>query len=126
MSMQSSATARHIDALCAKELPVKHDYRQDLQCWFGLSYSSFAVLPRVLMEAMPDEWQKRMAALLHEYSESFPNQPDIGTRVQATKGGRLTTFPEWVLNYRNPDRGAIDRLRDHFSAPATGARRQSR
>jgi hypothetical protein len=123
MSMQLPAAESHIDALCAKGLPVKHDYRQDLQCWFGFSYSSFAVLPRVLMEAMPDEWQKRMAALLHEYSESFPNQPDIGARVQATKGGKLTKFPEWVLNYRHPDRGTIDLLRDNFSAPATGGGR---
>ncbi|MEA2935040.1 MAG: hypothetical protein QOD74_1686, partial [Variibacter sp.] len=31
-----------------------------LSRWFGLSRASFAVLPRVLMQQMPDEWQGRM------------------------------------------------------------------
>ncbi|MDP3848587.1 MAG: hypothetical protein Q8R10_19385 [Pseudomonas sp.] len=90
---------------------AKNDVRADLSFWFGLSYSSFAVLPRALMEAMPADWQSRMALLLNEYSEAFPNQPDIGTRVQATRGNKLAKFPEWVLNYRHPDRAAISALR---------------
>ena len=69
------------------------DYKKDLSCWFGLSYASFCTIPRVLMEAMPDEWQEKMAILLHEYEEEFPNQPDLGTRVQITKGGKLVKTP---------------------------------
>jgi len=71
-------------------------YSHALQCWFNLSYASFLTLPRVLMEAMPVEWQNRMVALLNEYAEAFPNQPDIGTRVQVTDlSGKLIKTPEW-------------------------------
>lgn len=87
-------------------------YSEELSCWFGLSYASFCVLPRVLMEAMPDEWQRQMAKLLNEYDDAFPNQPDIGTRVQITKDKKLIKTPDWLINYRHPDRKAIDALRE--------------
>jgi len=79
--------------------------------WFGLSYASFLVLPRVLMHEMSDEWQGKMTELLKEYDDAFPNMPDIGTRVQATRNGKMVKWPEWVLRYRHPDKGEISRLR---------------
>lgn len=39
--------------------------------WFELSYSSYCVLPRVLMESMPAEWQRRMVKCLQEAREAF-------------------------------------------------------
>lgn len=83
----------------------------DLQLWFGLSYASFLTLPRVLMEAMPLEWQDKMAGLLMEYDKAYPNQPDISTRVQVTQHGKLIKTPAWLINYRRPDKEAIDKLR---------------
>ena len=82
-----------------------------LSLWFELSYAAWLTIPRVLMEAMPDDWQGRMAKLLNEYDEAFPNQPDIGTRVQITQRGKLIKTPYWLINYRYPDREQIDRLR---------------
>lgn len=85
---------------------------RDLWGWFGLSRASFLTLPRVLMHEMPDEWQGKMAALLREYDEAFPHQPDIGTRVQCTTpDGKLAKFPSWMLNYRRPDYAEIEKLR---------------
>lgn len=89
----------------------QYDHRDDLQAWFGLSYASWLTIPRVLMGAMPPEWQQKMAALLHEYDEAFPNQPDMGTRVQVTQDGKLVKAPHWLLNYRHPDKAKIDSLR---------------
>ena len=83
----------------------------NLNCWFSLSYASFLVLPRVLMEAMPKEWGDKMAELLNEYDETFPNQPDIGTRVQITHGGKLIKTPSWLINYRRPDQSEINACR---------------
>ncbi len=83
----------------------------DLQCWFNLSYASWLTLPRVLMEAMSLEWQDKMAMLLNEYNEAFPNQPKIGTRVQITRNGKLIPTPVWLINYRRPDREVINQLR---------------
>ena len=70
----------------------------DLTQWFGLSYASFLILPRVLMEAMPESWQNEMAELLQEYDEAFSNEPDIETRVQVTEDGKLIKMPEWLKN----------------------------
>ena len=70
------------------------------------------VLPRILMHEMPDGWQGRMAVLLEEYQNAFPRQPNIGTRVQCTdRGGRLISWPGWLLNYRRPDAVEIHKLR---------------
>lgn len=80
--------------------------------WFSLSYASFLTLPRILMHAMPDDWQKRMAILLEEYNDAFPNQPDLETRVQCVRKNKLSKFPEWMLNYRRPDYSEIDKIRD--------------
>ncbi|MCK5601910.1 hypothetical protein KAR91_08580 [Candidatus Pacearchaeota archaeon] len=82
-----------------------------LQSWFNLSYASFLTLPRVLMEDMPSEWQDKMADLLNEYDEAYPNLPEIGTRVQATKRGKLVRFPAWLLNYRRPSDEDIKAVR---------------
>lgn len=87
------------------------EHEEDLQSWFGLSYASFLTMPRVLMESMPSDWQKKMAKLLFEYNNSFPNQPDIGTRVQITQHGKLIPTPQWIINYRHPDLKMIEGLK---------------
>jgi len=87
-------------------------YSDKLQCWFNLSYASYLTLPRVLMEAMPQEWQDKMADLLFEWDKTYRNWPDgISTRVQITKNGRLTKTPDWLLNYRHPDLDEIERIK---------------
>ncbi|EPM3960078.1 hypothetical protein ACTLNQ_004494, partial [Escherichia coli] len=50
---------------------MDEEYRKDLQLWFGLTHASFCVMPRVFMEAMPPEWQEKMAQLLFEYSDTI-------------------------------------------------------
>lgn len=95
-----------------------YDSERDLQAWFGLSYASWLTIPRVLMEAMPDDWQERMAVLLNEYSEAFPSQPDLQSRVQVVRGGKLIATPPWLTNYRRPDRAFIDGMRGKPSEAA--------
>lgn len=81
---------------------------EKLNVWFGLSYASFLTLPRVFMQEMPVEWQDKMADLLNEYDDVFVNQPDIGTRVQCTDNrGKLISTPEWMINYRHPNRESL-------------------
>lgn len=80
--------------------------------WFGLSYASWLTIPRVLMHAMPDDWQDRMAQLLCEFDETFPGKDAFPTpHVSAREGTRFTRWPEWLLRYRHPDTAAIDALR---------------
>ncbi|WP_337056336.1 hypothetical protein [Pseudomonas sp. USHLN015] len=100
------------DAVSVPRDPQPHDYRQDLQCWFGLDRASWCTIPRVLMEAMPEEWQRRAAILLHEYSEAFPGGSKLPTPyVQARVDGKITKWPSWINNYRHPDRASIESLR---------------
>lgn len=84
----------------------------EIHRWFGLGRASFLVLPRVLLQEMPDAWQERFVALLEEYEAAFPNQPKIGTQVRATSlRGRLVPMPRWLMEYRRPDMAEIARAR---------------
>lgn len=87
--------------------PTDYDYRTDLQAYFGLTYASWLTLPRVLMEAMPKEWQASMAVLLHDYDDAIKNPPDLGATVRVTLNGKMVATPEWLINYRHPDRATI-------------------
>ena len=78
-----------------------------LWTWFGLSRASWLTLPRVLMHEMPDQWQADMARLLTEFDEAFPNAPAAQTQVRARRG----SLPEWLTNYRHPQRSEIDAAR---------------
>lgn len=73
----------------------------DIHHWFGLSYSSYLVIPRSVMEAMPTEWQNRMLALMSEVEETFDlsDAPESYT-VNARKGNRFISDP--YRNYRRP------------------------
>jgi hypothetical protein len=39
--------------------------------YFGLTYASYKVLPRTLMQSMPIEWQERFVALMLELEEAY-------------------------------------------------------
>lgn len=83
-----------------------------LWLWFGMSRSSYAVLPRVMMHDMPDAWQADFARLMDQWDETWVNQPAIGTRVRVVdEDGQLIKTPNWMLNYRHPDREQLDSMR---------------
>jgi len=44
---------------------------EHVHTWFSLSYSNYAVLPRTLLQSMPDEWQERFVALIGELSTAY-------------------------------------------------------
>lgn len=57
--------------------------RETIHRWFGLSYANYLVLPRSVLQSMPDEWQHRFVAALEEMSEAFGNLdwPSYDVRV---------------------------------------------
>ncbi|MGD8185464.1 hypothetical protein ACP9M8_16350 [Pseudomonas aeruginosa] len=79
--------------------------------WFGLSRSAYAVLPRVMMHAMPDDWQARFAELMDKWDDHWPNQPDITAHVQIKQNNRFISTPPWLLNYRHPDHNQLNAMR---------------
>ncbi|MEU5596626.1 hypothetical protein [Streptomyces sp. NPDC020298] len=51
---------------------------------FGLSYANYLVLPRTLLQSMPDAWQTKFVALLDEMREAFDHVPQAEAyRVEA-------------------------------------------
>lgn len=88
-------------------------HESPIHVWFELSRASWLTLPRVLLEAMPYEWQVKMAGLLREYEEAFPcvDERIDGTRVHCHKNRRLVKTPPEVINYRRPDAAWIDERR---------------
>ncbi|MBA8886100.1 hypothetical protein FHW12_000291 [Dokdonella fugitiva] len=82
-----------------------------LWLWFGLSRAGWLTMPRVLLHEMPDDWQRRMAELLNEWSDAWPNQPDVVPHVSFKCAGKFVKGPGWISNYRYPDRAAINELR---------------
>lgn len=80
--------------------------------WFGMSRASWLTMPRVMMHAMPEDWQDRMAALCQEWDEAWDTQEMPSPQVTAVdERGKFTRWPSWLLNYRHPDYNAIEKLR---------------
>lgn len=84
---------------------VKQSFRDlsPIHTWFGLTYSSYLVVPRTVMEQMPLDWQEKMTELLEFADEYFvPSLPSVTYRVTAidTNTGKFIKDP--LANYRYP------------------------
>ena len=73
--------------------------RLHLWAWFGPGQNPALILPRILMHAMPDDWQDRMATLLEEYAREFAIDLDA------------KNWPEWMLDYEHVDGREIAKVR---------------
>lgn len=82
--------------------------RDALWRWFSLSRATWLTLPRALMHEMPDEWQRRMAELLNEWDEKWDTDELPMPSVMARHANKFTRWPDWLLNYRHPDRKQIE------------------
>lgn len=59
---------------------------EPIHAFFGLSYSSYLVFPRSILQSAPVEWQREFVELLEELrdlSEGVEFEPAGGYRVQA-------------------------------------------
>jgi len=78
--------------------------------WFGLSYAHFLTIPRLILESMPPEWQKKMVTLLNELDETFDWLPEKGkywVQLRDDKG-RFVRLDDDMCDYRH---GNIEHLR---------------
>jgi len=71
-----------------------------IHCWFGLSYAAYLVIPRLALEAMPLDWQKRFVALMDE-AEAAGLETPSDYAVHRRDHGRFITDP-W-RDYRRGD-----------------------
>ncbi len=49
----------------------KDNATQDIHTWFGLSYASYLVVPRCVLQSMPEEWQHKMTELLDQMNQTL-------------------------------------------------------
>ncbi|MDE3022957.1 MAG: hypothetical protein KGI54_14055 [Pseudomonadota bacterium] len=68
--------------------------------WFGLTYSSYLVLPRSILQSMPIEWQRKFVDLLEEAQEIVCQPNDNYTVLLKDKKGKFVKDP--FRNYRYP------------------------
>ena len=73
-----------------------------LQTWWGLSYAQYLTIPRSVMQAMPDEWQAKMAALLEELDETLEWRPKEGCYWVKLKDDKGKYMEDPLYNYRYP------------------------
>jgi hypothetical protein len=74
----------------------------DIHQYFGLSYSSYLVLSRTLLQSMPEEWQIKFVEMMGELNESFDFDEEYTGQywVRMTDGDRYRRDP-----YRDYNRG---------------------
>ncbi len=70
--------------------------------WFGLTYSSYLVLPRSILEALPLEWQERMVALLDEASDLLDTDQIQDNYSVQLRGANGKFVKDPFQNYRHP------------------------
>lgn len=84
------------------------DASEPVSEWFELSYAQFLTVPRLVMQSMPLDWQRKMKVLLEELDNTFDWRPKGGRYWVRLKDedGRFTHAP--LNDYRH---GSCEHLR---------------
>lgn len=73
---------------------MRRPERQAIHGWFELTYSSYLVMHRTLLQSMPDEWQDRFVGLLEQLREAFAHVEQASSYwVRATDGRKFISEP---------------------------------
>jgi len=86
---------------------------EDVYSWFGRTGAGYLVVPRVLTQAMPAEWQHRFVRLLDELRGTFEVEQGGYTVLLRDESGAFTTDP--LRRYRHPAQNAIEDARRRAS-----------
>lgn len=75
---------------------------EPIHLWFELSYAQYLTVPRSVMQAMPVEWQRKIAILLSEMDNTIDWRPKQGRYWVTLKddNGRFVYDP--LREYRHP------------------------
>lgn len=91
-----------------------------IHTFFGLSYSSYQVLPRTLMQSMPVDWQQRMVTCLNELRDAFehiehPDTYKVTAAVECTYSDlNATDMAELGITQPDAPDGENDEPEDVF------------
>ena len=81
---------------------LKTEDQEPIHNWFGLTYSSYLILQRTILQSMPKLWQKKFVDLLEELEDATFDLKDVPGNfwVRAYKNNKFTHDP-----YSNYKRG---------------------
>ena len=72
---------------------------------FGLTYASYHVMPRMVLEAMPFDWQARFVKLMDELHETIEYDEPNYNVIARNEKGRIFSDP--LRAYRHPDHSLL-------------------
>ena len=77
--------------------------QEPINNWFGLTYSSYLVIPRVLLQSAPVEWQREFVRLLHDLEQMFPDHHghEYWIRRKARVNGKMRFIEDPLRHYRH-------------------------
>lgn len=88
---------------------------------FGLSYANYFVLPRSILQCMPNDWQQRFVACLDELQATFDtsgnyrvellSQDDHYEDENTPEHDRAYVIDDPLANYRHPNWAELARRR---------------
>ena len=75
-----------------------------IHAWFGLTYASYLVVPRSVLQEMPVEWQEKLVALMEELQDSVDQEKvdDNYTVSLRRPDGRFAKDPLCQYRHGNP------------------------
>jgi hypothetical protein len=88
----------------------EHPHGRDVHGWFGLTYAQYLTIPRVILDAMPGEWQARFVRCLIELGATFDWLPKEGRYWVRLKDGRGRYVVDPLMEYRHPHPSDLDRI----------------
>ncbi len=77
-------------------------YCDEIHNWFELTYSSYAVIPRLLLDDLPEEMQQKFLEVMGFIEKHYNNETWISNyMVRGRAGGKFVTDP--LRDYRRGD-----------------------
>lgn len=77
--------------------------RESIHAFFGLSYASYLVIPRSVLQSMPGYWQKQFVNMLHELGERFElsdDDPKVHYTVYLRREGSMQFVHDPLADYQ--------------------------
>ena len=74
----------------------------DIHTWFNLSYASYFVVPRAVLQAMPEDWQERFTGLVDELNDTLDWGGEDRNYTVLRRGERGVFIRDDLRNYRYP------------------------
>ena len=81
---------------------------RDIHTYFGLTYANYLVLPRTLLQSMPEEWQDRFVECLNEAEEAFSHIDQAESYMVLPRDPRTGRFIKDPVPHYNRGRTYIE------------------